>query len=131
MQNELPNINDLFKGTPLNEEQTTMLGLDLDLSFLNGFVDEQKSKGMVSYDPAKSLSAENSNIPTAHLNFKAYEQEMPKIATINQPLGASGSETLQKETLQNNPVFNSTNQAQPAGGELNLNVNNVKNIWGS
>lgn len=38
MQNIIQNHADIFKGTPLNEEQTNSLGLDLDLSFLDGFV---------------------------------------------------------------------------------------------
>lgn len=31
---------------------------------------------------------------------------MPKIATINQPYGASTQNDTSKETLKNNPVFN-------------------------
>lgn len=37
-------INDyknLTRGTPMNEEQVLMEGMDLDLNFLNGFVQEQ------------------------------------------------------------------------------------------
>ena len=83
MQNIIQNHADIFKGTPLNEEQTNSLGLDLDLNFLDGFVQQQQAKGLPEYDPQKSLSTEVGSLPQSHLNFKAYEQEMPKIATIN------------------------------------------------
>jgi hypothetical protein len=63
----------LFKGTPLNEEQTIEMGLDLDLNFLDSFVDQQKAKGFSEYDSSKSMIAGSIALPTSHLNFKAYE----------------------------------------------------------
>jgi len=46
-------------------------------------------------------------VPTAGLNFKAYEQEQPNYPTLNQPQGGTfNQETQQKEVLKGNPVFN-------------------------
>lgn len=134
MRGRIPNHSDLFKGTPLNLDQTNSLGLDLDLDFLNGFVEEQTAKGLPSYDPQKSLSAESAAVTTSHLNFKAYEQEMPRISTINQPYGAtvSSQPSQPKETLKNVPVFNHPSAYQTSGAiDTNLKVNNVKQVWGA
>jgi hypothetical protein len=78
-------------------------------------------------------SSIGSMVPSAGLNFKAYEQEMPKYPTINQPQGGSfgpnANSGVQKETLKNNPVFNTpmTNTME----NQSLKVTNVKQVWGN
>jgi hypothetical protein len=54
-----------------------MEGLDLDLHFLNDFVNQEISNGKPEYDKSKSMTIENigHSIPTAGLNYKAYEPE--------------------------------------------------------
>lgn len=133
LRHQLPNEGrDLFKGTPLNEEQTNALGLDLDLSFLSGFVREQSGKGLPAYDESRSVIFGNaaSSAASSHLNFKAYEQEAPKIATINQPYGVSMTDQQPKETLQNNPVFNMPGQIA-TNTSTQLKVNSYKQVWGT
>lgn len=72
------------------------------------------------------------NVPMG-LNYKAYEQEMPRYPTINQPQGSSATGTsVQKESLKNNPVFNmpgtmSTNNVN----NQELKTSNVRQVWGS
>lgn len=74
---QLPNDGrGIFKGTPINEEQLQMENLDLDLTFLSGFVDEQRREGKPEYDPARSLLAANASaLPESSLIYKPYTQE--------------------------------------------------------
>jgi hypothetical protein len=62
-----------------------MEGLDLDLHFLNEFVNQEISNGKPEYSKTKSITLENigSAIPIAGLNYKAYEPEQPRYPTIN------------------------------------------------
>lgn len=109
-----------------------MDNFDLDLNFLQGFVDDQAAQGKKTYD--KSMSMNNEGIsfaPSAGLNFKAYEQEVPKYPTINQTYGPGApADVTQKETLKNVPVF-ALNQPNPANTEAELKVNNVSRVWGA
>lgn len=121
---QLPNDGrGIFKGTPMNEEQLQMEGLDLDLSFLGGFVEEQRSAGKPVYDPSKSLlSANASALPTSTLNFKAYKQEQPVFARISDPAaGSSGFAPVQ---------VNTQGSSADANASLQLKVNS-KQVWGS
>jgi hypothetical protein len=54
-----------------------MEGLDLDLHFLNNFVNEEISNGKPQYDKSKSLTLENvgSAIPNVGLNYTPYKPE--------------------------------------------------------
>ena len=126
------NDRDFYKGTPLNEEQVMMDNFDLDLNFLQGFVDEQLAQGKRPYDKSMSMNNANASFaPSAGLNFKAYEQEVPKYPTINQTYGPSAPATAtEKETLKNNPVF-TLNQPNPTNAEAELKVNNVSRVWGA
>jgi len=51
-----------------------MENMDLDLSFLDSFVQQEQANGKASYDQSKSMSDANiaANVPMG-LNFKAYE----------------------------------------------------------
>lgn len=71
------NARDIFKNTPLNEEQIQLEGLDLDLHFLNEFVNQEITNGKPEYDKSKSMTMANVGIgvPIIGLNYKAYEQE--------------------------------------------------------
>jgi hypothetical protein len=71
------NGKDIFKNTPLNEDQIVMEGLDFDLNFLNDFVNQEISNGKPEYTKSKSMTLANvgSGIPVAGLNYKAYETE--------------------------------------------------------
>ena len=114
-------VKDLYKNTPLNEEQLGQANIDLDLTFLSGFVQEQVSQGKPQYEKSKSLllSVNTPTIVSASLNFKAYEQETPKYATINQPQGAgSFGPPKEKETAKNgNPVFNVPGTISTSGNQ--------------
>ena len=89
---------DLYKGTPMNEEQLALDNMDLDLNFLDDFVQSQAAQGAPAYDPSKSLLLANMGAAStvSELNFKAYKQEQPVFAMV--------SET--KETTAGHPVFN-------------------------
>lgn len=50
-QDRLPNLGrDLFRGVPINEQEVLDQQMDLDLKFLDGFVDEQRRAGKNDYD---------------------------------------------------------------------------------
>ena len=65
----------MYKNTPMNEDQVNMENIDLSLSFLAGFVEQQAASGKARYDSSKSMLASNigSHVPSVGLNFKAYE----------------------------------------------------------
>lgn len=93
----------------MNEEQLAMEGLDLELSFLDGFVQQELANGKPAYDQGMCQTGNvGSAIPVSNLNFKAYVPEQPKYQTSSSSYPSSGV----KETTQNNPVF--ANQ-QPSG----------------
>jgi hypothetical protein len=68
------------------------------------------------------------SVPSASLNFKAYEQDVPKYPTINQPQGTTFGQKQDKETVKHNPVFNTPGAISATGNQQanNLQVSNVK-----
>jgi len=52
LQHELPEQGrTIYKNTPLNEDQLLMEGIDLNLTFLQSYVDQQRANGMPDYNP--------------------------------------------------------------------------------
>jgi len=75
-QSNLPNLGrDLFRGVPINEAEVLNQGMDLDLRFLDNFVEEQASAGKGRYDQTKTFL--NSNIGamvvSGGLKYDAYK----------------------------------------------------------
>ena len=75
-QSNLPNLGrDLFRGVPINEAEVLNQGMDLDLKFLDYFVEEQVSAGKAQYDQTKTFLNSNAGamVVSGGLNFKAYQ----------------------------------------------------------
>lgn len=60
--------------------------MDLELTFLDGFVQQKVLEGQAQYNQSKSLSDASNNLASSStLNFKAYQQEVPKYPTFSDP----------------------------------------------
>jgi len=103
-----------------------MENMDLDLTFLSGFVEEQKGQGLPEYDPSRSLTATNANAAhTSTLKFTAYKQEHPSFSRTSE---ISGSNPVDK-TSGFAPVTVTQSSAE-SNASLTLNVK-AKQVWGA
>ena len=107
-----------------------MQGLDLDLNFLDDFVESEARNGKPTYQKERSMTIANigSAIPVGRLNFQAYKQEQPSYPTIIKPEGTVDSVGINKESVAGNPVFNQNTTANVDNSSIKLN--NVKSVWG-
>ena len=107
-----------------------MENLDLDLNFLSGFVDEQRSAGLPDYDPARSLGGGASALPTSTLNFKAYKQEQPSYGSYAQSSAPSTTGAADKAAgFAPVQVGAPAQSSAEANASLQLKVNS-KQVWG-